>query len=478
MWDRLKKFINKKSVDLIGSAQEIFGYWGRTNYRNNYSYSHFHTLCNEVYNNSPDFQEAVNLIAQECAELPICFRDEEGKKQMPTMSPQLKNFLKAPLSSGEDFSEFVRTCFVPWYVSGEIILIKKQGIEMGLDPDNFDTSMPIDSVSVIPPNQLMKVHYNDGTPNEYEVSSTFFLHQNGLKSSKGSATGRKKYEVEYKGGKLVSQVAMMIRTNSIIYGRGIGFASALINDIQILSGGRVWNRSVLENGGKPSGVFFYPPRSIGATENATRVSAGKRVSTSASEEKLKQNFSGSTNAGNFLLLKGGLQFKETMYNMRDLDWLEGLNFSRRSICQLLCIPPELFGSQETSTFNNKKESREFFVSNVCVAQMNKFLNFLSSKVLYGHFKELDGLTLCVDEDKVEESIKKKTSLRDSLGKANFLSFNEKREQIGLPPLEQEEGDKILVPKNMIYLEDVGMEEPDPFMMDDPAGGGDKEPKAE
>lgn len=467
MIGKIKNFFKKKNLGLVGSAEALFGEWGRVNYINNYAYGHYRRLCNQVYNVNPDFQEAVNLIAQECSELPLCFRDKEGVKTKVKVSDEARKFLRNPLINGEGFAEFVRNCFIPWEVVGEIPILKMQD----MDFENYRHGRPIDGVVVVPPHHLMKIEYTDGVPSEYHVSEVFFSE---LNNRRGGKSSKRTFKSEFKDGMQSSQMAVMIRSNPILYGRGVGRASSLINDIHILTGGREWNRNVLENGGKPSGVFFYPPKSIGATEVGARVGSGKKISHPAVEDKLRQDFAGTGNAGKFLLLKGGLQFKEVMYNMRDLDYLSGLKFSRKTIAQLLGIPPELFGSEESSSFNNKKEAREFFVSNVCVFRMNKFLDFFTQRVLAPHFEEFKDVTFCVDKEKLDESVQKKSKLRDSLQKAEFLTTNEKREQLGLEPVTDMNSDNVLVRQTLINLEDVGVEPPSEGFGDDMGEGKPKE----
>ena len=64
-----------------------------------------------------------------------------------------------------------------------------------------------------------------------------------------------------------------------------------------------WNRNLLENEGRPSGVLFYPPVSMGASKPL--VGGGQQKGTKKVEEEAKHFFAGAENAGKILILKGG-----------------------------------------------------------------------------------------------------------------------------------------------------------------------------
>ena len=458
MIKKITNFLNKKSIgSFIGTAQSILGYWSRKSYRNNFTYANFYSLCDQSYNSSPDMQEAIDKIAKECANLPLCYMDCTTKETQNEFKPslELNNFLYSPLTSGLGFTEFIRQCLVTYFVSGEIILLKSQG---DIEQDIL-FNKPLESVSVVKPNHLVKAVRSKGVIMEYQISGNFFTELNSLKTDPSAkAQGIQSYFAEFLNGTPVSKVAYMFKENLVIRGRGVGLVATLLNDINILKNGREWNRSLLENEGRPSGVFYYPPNAAGALNQGKMVGQGKRVTQGTQDEQIRRDYAGSRNAGKALILKGGLQYKETSYNMKDSDFIQGLKLSRSLLSSALGIPAELFGSQESSTFNNKREAREYFISDTCVPLMNQFLEFFSRQVLAPHYTEMQNKVLKVDTTKLEVSVKKRAEQMKALDEIDFLTINEKREKLQLKPINSPNANTIMIPNSLKSIDDLDLEE--------------------
>ena len=458
MIKKITSLFAKKSIgSFIGTAQSIFGYWARQSYKNNFTYANFYSLCDESYNSSPDLQEAIDKIAKECSNLPLCYMDCITKDTHENFdpSPELNKFLYSPLTSGLSFAEFIRQCLVTYFVSGEIILLKSQGnIE-----EDITIGRPLDSISVVKPNHLIRAIRSKGVIMEYQLSGLFFSEMNSLKSDpKSKSHGLQSYEATILNGQPVSKIAYLFKENLVVRGRGLGIVATLLNDIYILKNGREWNRTLLENEGRPSGVFFYPPNSAGALNQGQMVGQGKRVTQSTQDDQIRNEFAGTKNAGKALILKGGLQYKETSYNMKDSDFIQGIKLSRGLISSALGIPAELFGSQESSTFNNKREAREYFISDTCVPLMNQILEFFSRQVLAPHYPEMQNKVLKVDTTKLEVSVKKRAEQMKALDEIDFLTINEKREKLNLKPVSSPNADTIMIPNSLKSIDNLDDEE--------------------
>lgn len=463
----VKDFFAQKQF--YGLLKDIVGFWGsRSGTRANYTYTNYRYLCDATYNYNPDFHEIVNLVARECAELPLCFKDDDGKKvETPNLSPEYLRFIRAPLVSGGSFKELVRLLFVTWDICGERWVIKKQNMSF----QEFNDKAPIDSVAVVKPNFITQIYYSDGTPSRIELENSFFHELNGYRPdlTKNKPTGyheKRDYEVKYRNGDLISQIGWQIKESPTISGRGIGIAVPLLNDIEILNNGKIFNRSSLENGGSLSGYLYYPPKTRGA-QKAGSARIGGQESASSIEEDMKNKIAGPRNAKKFMFLKGGLQFKESQQTMRDLDFLSGLSYSRLSIANAKYVPPEVVGSQEASTFSNRREAREYFISNTCVSTMEEFLDFFNYHLLRPHFKEFKNMRLSVDKSVLDETVNKRTKLWESLEKTNTLTLNEKREMIGVDKSNEENADRILIPQGLGLIEEVGMPDDTENTFEDP-----------
>ena len=196
---------------------------------------------------------------------------------------------------------------------------------------------------LVRPDEVTQIKMLMGMPYQYTIAQIFF--QRTQTDPEDFGLEKMMAESEYRNGKYVNVMSHFLQSNPILPLRGLSPVISMLDDIQVLVKGRKWNRSMLENEGRPSGVFYFPPRTVGADENNDFVGAKKL------EEDMKKNFSGHKNIGKALVLRGGLQFKEITYNMKDLDFLNGLKFSRETIANRLGIPTQLFGSEKSSTYN-------------------------------------------------------------------------------------------------------------------------------
>ena len=283
-------------------------------------------------------------------------------------------------------------------------------------------------------------------PFRYQLSKSFF-DRLGFKDYAGDMY----YDSKFQNGKLVNPISHFMNYNPIYIFRGLSILVSMLNDIEILYRGRKWNRSLLQNEGRPSGVFFYPPQSHKALNPG-----GGFVGRSKVEKEVLARFSGADNAGKALVLKGGLQFKEISYSMKDADFIGGLKFSRESIANRFGIPLQLFGFQEKSSYNNMKEAKVQFMFQTCIPFMSSFLEFLSISVLQPKGILGENEVLAIDIDKTEAANILKQEKMMELEKVHFLTPNEKREACGYERVTDMNADSLLVPSTLTPIEDLGL----------------------
>ena len=444
MFKKILNYFRKKdgiSVDI----QQIIGQFFSSVYNNSFTAAQFQRLCGLTYNSNPDFQEAIHKIYTQCSGLPLCLYDDNNKKiDISDFPKELKAWFKEPAINGKNWNDLLLDCFIQFYISGEIFFLK---------------SLKEKKICLVRPDEVTEIKMMAGRPYKYDISQIFFQRTNlapadfDLKDLSS--------EAEYRGGMYVNTLVHFFQANPILPIRGLSPVVTMLDDVQILLRGRQWNRAMLNNSGRPSGVFYYPPKTIGAVEGQDFIGAKKL------NEDLKNVFSGSENAGKAVILQGGLQFKEVSYNMKDLDFLSGLKFSRETIASRLGIPLQLFGSEKSSSYNNYKEAREHFQQDTCIPFMNNFLKFISISVLHDLFPEFQKYNLCVDIKKTDHSINKEIEKMVKINPMSFLTVNEKRELSGYERLPDENTDTILVPSSLMPIEDAGvMDTPDSEPEDD------------
>ena len=217
-------------------------------------------------------------------------------------------------------------------------------------------------------------------------------------------------------------------------------------EIDILNEATEWNKSILENEGRPGMIY-------------TVVGNMTDVQWDRFEKQLEEEHSGAKNAGKHLVVEGekGTSITPYGWNPAEMDFLEGGREVARRVAYGFGVPPQLIGIPGDSTYSNYKEARlAFWESTVFY-----YLNFLKGELNNWFFKEDDGeYFLDYDLTAIPALASKVQVLWDRVEKATFLTTNKKREIVGYERIEDEIADKVMIPANYIPLEstDIDMDE--------------------
>jgi HK97 family phage portal protein len=189
-----------------------------------------------------------------------------------------------------------------------------------------------------------------------------------------------------------------------------------------------WNKALLDNAARPSGALVYSGPE-GAVLSDGQFDRLKR--------ELEQQYQGAANAGRPLLLEGGLDWKAMALSPKDMDFLEAKHTAAREIALAFGVPPMLLGIPGDNTYANYSEAnRVFFRGTVLPLAMRigaSLTHWLAPA--FG-----DGIRLVMDTDNVPALAKDRAALWEQVGKAAFLTLNEKREAVGFSPVEG--GDRL------------------------------------
>jgi HK97 family phage portal protein len=203
------------------------------------------------------------------------------------------------------------------------------------------------------------------------------------------------------------------------YGLSPMEAAAASIDIHNAAGG--WNKALLDNAARPSGALVYagPP---GATLGAEQFERLKN--------ELEASFQGSANAGRPLLLEGGLDWKPLSLTPKDMDFMEAKSAAARDIALAFGIPPMLLGLPGDNTYANYAEANRIFWRQTVIPLSSRIATSNTHWLapVYGH------VTLQPDLDRIDALSLERDALWARLGKADFLTDDEKREAVGYGPL--------------------------------------------
>ena len=189
-----------------------------------------------------------------------------------------------------------------------------------------------------------------------------------------------------------------------------------------------WNKALLDNAARPSGALVY----TGPEGSVLSESQFERL-----KRELEDQYQGTRNAGRPMLLEGGLDWKAMSLSPKDMDFLEAKNAAAREIALAFGVPPMLLGIPGDNTYANYQEANRVFWRGTVLPLASRIGSSLTHWLApaFG-----DGIRLVVDTDNVPALAGDRAALWEQVGKAAFLTINEKREAIGFSPVEG--GDRL------------------------------------
>ena len=182
-----------------------------------------------------------------------------------------------------------------------------------------------------------------------------------------------------------------------------------------------WNKALLENGARPSGAVVVKQQNGGGYGNLSDEQYERL------KDQIRQEFTGSSNAGKFMILEGGLEWQEIGLSPKDMDFLETKNSAARDIALAFGVPAQMLGIKGDNTYSNMAEARMAFWEETIIPLLTKFCNSMS-KYLSFHFNE--EVQLDFDIDKISALSSKRESYWNTINSATFLSDDEKRKLLG------------------------------------------------
>jgi len=181
-----------------------------------------------------------------------------------------------------------------------------------------------------------------------------------------------------------------------------------------------WNKALLDNAARPSGVLVYSAASGNLSQDQF-----ERL-----KSELELNFQGAQNAGRPLLLEGGLDWKSLSLSPKDMDFIEAKHAAAREIALAFGVPPMLLGIPGDNTFSNYQEANRSFYRGTAVPFANRLLSALTNWLAPAYGEKL---RLEPDLDQVQALSSERESLWRRVNEAGFLSDDEKRAAVGYGP---------------------------------------------
>lgn len=135
--------------------------------------------------------------------------------------------------------------------------------------------------------------------------------------------------------------------------RGFSPLGAAAQAVDIHNAGGQWTKSLLDNSARPSGALIYKSGDHSSFMTGDQFDRLK--------DQLQSAYAGARNAGQPMLLEGGLDWKPMSLSPTDMDFLEARREAAREIALALGVPPMLLGIPGDNTYSNYREANQAFL---------------------------------------------------------------------------------------------------------------------
>jgi len=203
-----------------------------------------------------------------------------------------------------------------------------------------------------------------------------------------------------------------------------------------------YQSNVLDNGGSIDGVMSFEGNISKPQLDDIKVSYEKEY---ADAKKAKRP----------LFLGGKAKYERTGFSPEELSYVNSKKLTLSDIVILTGVPKILLGAVDDIKYSNAQESVKVFLSETVRPLLKNLLEAISSK---------EGFVpkgLIIDYENIIKEDAEMVLKRIDNGTTNhYLTINEKREMSGLDLLPDKEGNKILVPFNLVDLNELDNKEDD------------------
>ncbi|GAA6201100.1 phage portal protein [Aquicoccus sp. SU-CL01552] len=182
-----------------------------------------------------------------------------------------------------------------------------------------------------------------------------------------------------------------------------------------------WSKSLLDNAARPSGALVWRGDGQGGLgdEQFRRLSA-----------EIEENYRGARNAGRPMVLEGGLDWKPMGFSPSDMEFRQTKEAAAREIALAFGVPPMLLGIPGDATYANYQEANRAFYRLTVLPLATRVAAALA-EWLAPHCGT--AAVLKPDLDQVPALAAEREAQWARVAKADFLSEDEKRALLGLPP---------------------------------------------
>jgi HK97 family phage portal protein len=350
------------------------------------------SLTRSGFAGNPVGFRAVKLIAEAAAAIPLVLQDDTVRFE----THPFLDLIAAP-NPAQGRAELFEALFGQLLLSGDGYLEAVAGEE----------GAPFE-LHVLRSDRMRVVPGVDGWPVAYEY-----------------AVGARKHRFDVTGA--VSPICHIKSFHPQDDHYGLSPMQAAATALDVHNSASRWSKALLDNAARPSGAIVYK----GADgQGALAPDQYQRL-----VDEMESHHQGARNAGRPMLLEGGLDWKPMGFSPSDMEFQKTKEAAAREIAIAFGVPPMLLGIPGDATYANYQEANRAFYRQVVVP--------LASKVaikIGGWLASYTGeaVQLKPDLDQVPALTSERDAQWSRVASADFLTTDEKRAMLGLPPLQSEE----------------------------------------
>ncbi len=204
---------------------------------------------------------------------------------------------------------------------------------------------------------------------------------------------------------------------------GLSPMQAAAQAVEVHNSASRWSKALLDNAARPSGAIVYR-----GTDGQGSLSQDQYDRLVSEMESLHQ---GARNAGRPMLLEGGLDWKPMGFSPSDMEFQKTKEAAAREIAVAFGVPPMILGIPGDATYANYQEANRAFYRLTVLPLAARVLGALANWL-----EDFTGekLELRPDQDQVPALAAERDAQWARVATADFLTADEKRRLLGLPPL--------------------------------------------
>jgi HK97 family phage portal protein len=208
---------------------------------------------------------------------------------------------------------------------------------------------------------------------------------------------------------------------------GLSPMQAAATALDVHNSASCWSKALLDNAARPSGAIVVHGKDGNGTLGPEQF---QRL-----QDEMEAYHQGAKNAGRPMLLEGGLDWKPMDFSPSDMEFQKTKESAAREIAIAFGVPPMLLGIPGDATYANYQEANRAFYRQVVVPLASKVAGKIGDW-LAQHTGE--AVELKPDLDQVAALAVERDPQWARVSTADFLTVDEKRALLGLPPLNGEE----------------------------------------